>query len=85
MARPKKTKTQRIKELLSEGKSVPEIVKATKSHPSMVYAVRAKQKEKAKPVTITPNEVKPCEWVEYPVEQQPTLWQRVCNAVCFWK
>ena len=42
MARTKKTKGQRISEMLEQGKSIPEIVKAVKASPSMVYAIRAK-------------------------------------------
>jgi len=81
MARPKKTKTQKIKEMLVQGKTVPEIVKATKASPSMVYAVRAKQEKQVKwdrqleEVEVTPSTPAP----------SPTLWQRVCNVVCFWR
>jgi hypothetical protein len=38
-----KTKTQKIKTLLAQGKSVTEIVKLIKASPSMVYAIRAKE------------------------------------------
>lgn len=73
MARPKKTKTQKIKEMLVQGKTVPEIVNATKASPSMVYAVRARQAAKqAAEVEVSPPVV-------------PTLWQRVCKALCFWR
>lgn len=79
MARLKKTKTQKINEMLDAGKTVAAIIKVTKASPSMVYTIRAKRRAKATPVTVTPNEVKPLEWVELHVEPTPTVWQRFCT------
>jgi len=42
-----KTKTHKIKILLDQGKSVSEIVKLTKASPSMVYAIRSKERAEA--------------------------------------
>lgn len=80
MARTKKTKTQRIEDLLAKGKSVPEIVKATKAHPSMVYAIRSKQRKSQ--VASFQNEIKPGEI--YIVTEQ-SIWQRIANIICFWR
>jgi hypothetical protein len=47
-----KTKTQKIKTLLAQGKSVAEIVNITKASPSMVYAIRAKENSSASTITF---------------------------------
>lgn len=48
-----KTKSQRIRELTKQGKSVAEIIKLTKCHPQYVYSVRSNlKKEQAEKLGI---------------------------------
>lgn len=44
----KQSKSQRIRTLLAQGKSVKEIVKTVKCHPGLVYQVKSYDKSKAK-------------------------------------
>ena len=71
MARTTKTKRQRIMDLVAQGKSVPEIVKAVKSSPSYVYLVRNEyyaQQSKAGIAALS---------AEVVIRKQPTFWQKV--------
>jgi transposase-like protein len=81
MARPKKTKTRKIIEMLEEGKSVAQIYKAVKVSPSYVYHIRAKKTgENQQDFPLLEQKAPP------PAEAPPlTLWQRVCSFLYFWR
>ena len=51
MARAK-TKSAKIRKLLDEGKSVPEVVKAVKASPSMVYAIRSQMRKEGTGIAV---------------------------------
>lgn len=49
MGRPRKSKADKIRELLGKGKTVAEVIKTTGATPSYVYAVKSKMREAVKP------------------------------------
>lgn len=90
MGRPKKSKAQKIRELLNNGKTVAEIIKSTGATPSYVYAIKTKMKT-AKAESLPPQYPIAGTWVEVTSDPQPapqpspSLFERIINRIAFWR
>jgi DNA invertase Pin-like site-specific DNA recombinase len=73
-------KTQKIRSLLSKGKSVNEIVKLTKASPSMVYSIRSKVEKEHRAVRAIRLQSSPPV-----VVSAPSLLTRIINRIAFWR
>ena len=78
MARPKKSKAEKIRDLLAKGFTAPEIVNKTGASPAYVYTVRKKLALENTPAVGDPRD-------QIPAGSPPSWFSNLIHKLAFWR
>lgn len=84
MGRPKKSKADKIRAMLAQGKTVAEVMKTTGASAAYVYAVKSKVKKAQATPVVEKEIVSPPQNVS-PPPQNVSLLARIINRIAFWR